>query len=123
MQQLTPIDLICASRAQDVEGAFSYLAQCLAKPFEVKPSTRSKKVAKAVAALEDLVGYAYTLSGLGRNVSEVLSEILEYTSHGGERCKFETRACFRRTDRLAKLLCEVQARDQLAQAKCGADHD
>lgn len=57
MGQITPFDLVCASRARDAEGAFTYLSHCLARPFEAKPSAEQRKVAKAVAPLEDLVGY------------------------------------------------------------------
>lgn len=56
MRPLTPFDLICASRARDAEGAFTYLTQCLARPFEVTSAAEPKKVGKAVAPLEDFVG-------------------------------------------------------------------
>ncbi len=55
--EIRPFDLACACRAADGTGALDYLHNCLARPADATPTDGSTSVAKAVAPLDDLVGY------------------------------------------------------------------
>lgn len=56
-EHITPFDLVCACRAEDPRAAIEYLLRCPRTPKRKADDEDKPEVARAVVALEDLVGY------------------------------------------------------------------